>query len=247
MMAGELPVVLITGAAKRVGAQIARTLHRAGYDLALHYRRSRDDMDALRSELEPLRPDSTISIQGDLSDISALNDIVEKCTSRFERLDAIVNNASAFFPTPIANATAAQWDELFASNARAPFFLAQAAASTLKKSCGCIVNIVDIYFEQPLARHPIYSMAKAALAMMTKSLARELAPDIRVNGVAPGAILWPDNGQTYTNQDDLIARTPLKRTGSPEEIAKAVLFLIRDATFTTGQILKVDGGRSLVV
>ena len=246
-MANELPVVLITGAAKRVGAHIARLLHNAGYDLALHYRHSRDEMDALRSELEPLRPDSTIGIQGDLSNVSAVSDIVEKCTSRFGRLDAVINNASAFFPTPMDDARADQWDELFASNARAPFFLAQAAAPALKQASGCIVNIVDIYAEQPLMRHPIYSMAKAALAMMTKSLARELAPEIRVNGVAPGAILWPENGQTYTNQDELIARTPLKRTGSPEEIAKAVLFLIRDATFTTGQILKVDGGRSLVI
>jgi pteridine reductase len=246
-MASELPVVLITGAARRVGAHIARVLHSAGYDLALHYRHSRNEMDALRSELEPMRPDSTIAIQGDLFDISALSSIVEKCTSRFGRLDAIVNNASAFFPTPIRDATVDQWDELFASNARAPFFLAQAAAPALKKSSGCIVNLVDVYAEQPLANHPIYSMAKAALAMMTKSLARELAPEIRVNGVAPGAILWPENGQTYTNKDNLIARTPLQRTGTPEEIGKAVLFLIRDATFTTGQILKVDGGRSLVI
>ena len=246
-MASELPVVLITGAAKRIGAGIARTLHRAGYDLALHYRHSRNEMDALRSELEPLRPDSTFAIQGDLADVAALPGIVEKCTSRFGRLDAVVNNASAFFPTPVADATPEQWDELFASNARAPFFLAQAAASALKASSGCIVNIVDVYGENPLARHPIYSMAKAALAMMTKSLARELAPEIRVNGVAPGAILWPDDGQTSVNRDNLVARTPLQRTGSPEEIAKAVLFLIRDATFTTGQILKVDGGRSLTI
>jgi pteridine reductase len=246
-MASELPVILITGAAKRIGAQIARTLHQAGYDLALHYRHSRNEMDALRSELEPLRPDSTIAIQGDLVDVAALPGIVEKCTSRFGRLDAVVNNASAFFPTPIGDATPEQWDELFASNARAPFFLAQAAASVLKKSSGCIVNIVDIYAQQPLARYPIYSMAKAALEMMTKSLARELAPEIRVNGVAPGAILWPDAGQVSTNQDHLVAKTPLQRTGSPEEIAKAVLFLIRDATFTTGQILKVDGGRSLAI
>ncbi|HEX3896655.1 MAG TPA: pteridine reductase [Rudaea sp.] len=246
-MASELPVILITGAAKRIGAQIARTLHQAGYDLALHYRHSRNEMDALRSELEPLRPDSTIAIQGDLADVAALPGIVEKCTSRFGRLDAVVNNASAFFPTPIGDATPEQWDELFASNARAPFFLAQAAASVLKKSSGCIVNIVDIYAQQPLARYPIYSMAKAALEMMTKSLARELAPEIRVNGVAPGAILWPDAGQVSTNQDDLVAKTPLQRTGSSEEIAKAVLFLIRDATFTTGQILKVDGGRSLAI
>ncbi len=246
-MSTDRPVVLITGAAKRVGADIARTLHGAGYDLALHYRHSRAEMDGLAAELESARSGSTLAVPAELADTDALGGIVEKCTSRFGRLDALVNNASAFLPTPLGEATAQQWDELFASNARAPFFLAQAAAPALKAARGSIVNIVDIYAERPLARHPIYTMAKAALAAMTKSLARELAPDVRVNGVAPGAILWPDNGVTYTNQADLIERTPLKRTGTPEEIARAVLFLIRDATFTTGEILKVDGGRSLVI
>lgn len=246
-MSTDRPVVLITGAAKRVGAQIARTLHGAGYDVALHYRHSRAEMDALIAELDGARGNSTLTVQAELADVDALGGIVEKCTSRFARLDAVVNNASAFFPTPVGEATPKQWDELFASNARAPFFLAQAAAPALKASHGCIVNIVDIYAERALAKHPIYTMAKAALAAMTRSLARELAPDVRVNGVAPGAILWPDNGKTYTNQDELLARTPLARTGTPEEIAKAVLFLIRDATFTTGEILKIDGGRSLVL
>lgn len=246
-MSTERPVVLITGAAKRVGAQIARTLHGAGCDVALHYRHSRAEMDALVAELDASRRGSALTVQAELADIDALGGIVEKCTSRFGRLDAVVNNASAFFPTPVGEATAKQWDELFASNARAPFFLSQAAAPALKAARGCIVNIVDIYAERALAKHPIYTMAKAALAAMTRSLARELAPDVRVNGVAPGAILWPDNGQTYTNKDELLARTPLKRTGTPEEIAKAVLFLIRDATFTTGEILKIDGGRSLVL
>jgi pteridine reductase len=246
-MATQRPVVLITGAAKRVGAQIARTLHDAGYDVALHYRHSRAEMDTLVEALEAARRESTLIVAAELADLDALGGIVEKCTARFGRLDAIVNNASAFFPTPVGEANAKQWDELFASNARAPFFLAQAAASALKTSRGSIVNIVDIYAERALARHPIYTMAKAALVAMTRSLARELAPEVRVNAVAPGAILWPDNGATYANQDDLIARTPLKRTGTPEEIARAVLFLIRDATFTTGEILKVDGGRSLVV
>ena len=246
-MSTEHPVVLITGAAKRVGAQVARTLHCAGYDVALHYRHSRAEMDALIAELESARPGSTLTVQAELADIDLLGDIVEKCTSRFGRLDALVNNASAFFPTPVGEATAKHWDELFASNARAPFFLSQAAAPALMVARGCIVNIVDIYAERAMAKHPIYTMAKAALAAMTRSLARELAPEVRVNGVAPGAILWPDNGATYTNQDELLARTPLKRTGTPEEIAKAVLFLIRDATFTTGEILKIDGGRSLVL
>ena len=246
-MSTDRPVVLITGAAKRVGAQIARTLHGAGYDVALHYRHSRAEMEALIAELDAARPHGTFTVQAELADIDALGGIVEKCTSRFGRLDALVNNASAFFPTPIGEATAKHWDELFASNARAPFFLSQAAAPALKTAHGCIVNIVDIYAERALLKHPIYTMAKAALAAMTRSLARELAPDVRVNGVAPGAVLWPDNGATYTNQEELLARTPLGRTGTPEEIAKAALFLIRDATFTTGEIIKVDGGRSLVL
>jgi pteridine reductase len=246
-MTTDRPVVLVTGAAKRVGAQIARTLHEAGYDVALHYRHSRAEMDTLIAALESSRAESTLAISAELGDVDALRGIVEKCTARFGRLDAIVNNASAFFPTPIGEATEKQWDELFASNARAPFFLAQAAAPVLKAAHGSIVNIVDIYAERALLQHPIYTMAKAALVAMTRSLARELAPEVRVNAVAPGAILWPDNGTTYTNQDDVIARTPLKRTGTPEEIARAVLFLIRDATFTTGEILKIDGGRSLVV
>jgi pteridine reductase len=241
------PVVLITGAAKRVGATIARALHAAGYDLALHYRHSRAEMDALCADLESARAGSTCPIPADLGDLGNLPGIVEKCISRFGRLDALVNNASAFYPTPIGNVTAAQWNELFASNAQAPFFLSQAAASYLKTAHGSIVNIVDIYAERPLAGHAVYSMAKAALAMMTLALAHELAPDVRVNAVAPGAILWPDAGKDYADRDELVARTPLKRAGSPDEVAAAVLFLLCDAKFTTGQIIKVDGGRSLTI
>ena len=241
------PVILITGAAKRVGAQIARTLHAAGYDLALHYRHSRDAMDALCAELEATRRDSTSTVAGELADIERLPDIVEHCVARFGRLDALINNASAFFPTPIGSVTAQHWHELFASNAQAPFFLAQAAAVHLQRTHGCIVNMVDIYAERPLPRHPVYSMAKAALAMMTLSLAKELAPDVRVNGIAPGAVLWPESGKAYADQQELIERTPLRRAGTPQDVATAVLFLVRDAQFTTGQILRVDGGRSLVI
>jgi pteridine reductase len=240
-------VALITGAAKRVGAQIARTLHAAGYDLALHYRRSRSEMDALRAELEGARDGSTCAIAGELGDVERLPRIVAECIARFGRIDALINNASAFFPTPMGTVTAAQWDELFASNARAPFFLAQAAAPHLKSTQGCIVNMVDIYAERPLPQHPVYCMAKAALAMMTQSLARELGPEIRVNGIAPGAVLWPESGKAYTDQQELVARTPLQRAGSPEDVATAVLFLVRDAKFTTGQILRVDGGRALLI
>ena len=241
------PVALITGAAKRIGATIARALHAAGYDLALHYRHSRAEMDALCAQLESARAGSTCPIQADLSDLEHIPDIVGKCISRFGRLDALVNNASAFYPTPVSTVTTAQWNQLFASNAQAPFFLAQAAAAHLKNSCGSIVNIVDIYAERPLAGHAIYSMAKAALAMMTLALAQELGPEVRVNAVAPGAILWPDAGKDYADRAELVARTPLRRTGTPEDVAAAVLFLLRDAKFTTGQIIKVDGGRALAV
>ena len=241
------PVALITGAARRVGATIARTLHAAGYNLALHYRNSLSDVQALCAELEALRPGSALALQAELADSAALPDIVEKCISRFGRLDALVNNASSFFPTPMGSITPQQWDDLFTSNAKAPLFLAQAAAPALRAAHGAIVNIVDIYAQRPLARHPVYSMAKAALAMMTLSLARELAPEIRVNGVAPGAVLWPESGKAYADQSDLLARTPLRRTGTSDEVARAVLFLLRDATFTTGQIIAVDGGRSLAI
>jgi len=169
------------------------------------------------------------------------------CTTRFGRLDALVNNASAFFPTPVGSVTPQQWNDLFASNAQAPFFLTQAAAPHLRATHGAIVNMIDIYAQRPLARHPVYCMAKAALAMMTLALAKELAPDVRVNGIAPGAVLWPESGKAYADQSELIARTPLQRAGSPEDVAAAVLFLLRDATFTTGQIVNVDGGRALLI
>ena len=240
-------VALITGAAKRVGAQIARTLHGAGYDLALHYRHSRSEMDTLCADLNAARADSAHAIQADLVDVEKLPRIVEDCIRRFDRLDALVNNASAFYATPVGSVTPAQWDELFASNARAPFFLAQAAAPHLKSVQGAIVNIVDIYAERPLPGHPAYCIAKAALAMMTLALARELAPEVRVNGVAPGAVLWPESGKAYADQRELVARTPLQRAGAPEDVAGAVLFLLRDAKFTTGEILRVDGGRALAV
>jgi len=243
----QRPVVLITGAAKRVGARIAHGLHAAGYDLALHYRHSRTEMDALCADLNAVRSGSAHAIRADLADVEKLPRIVADCIARFGRLDALVNNASAFYATPIGSVTTAQWDELFASNVRAPFFLAQAAAPHLKSVQGSIVNIVDIYAERPLPGHPVYCMAKAALAMMTLALAKELGPEVRVNGIAPGAILWPESGKAYADQADLVARTPLRRSGTPEDVAAAVVFLLRDAKFTTGQILKVDGGRALAI
>lgn len=244
-MTDTRPVALVTGAAKRVGAEIARSLHAAGYDLALHCRHSRGALDELAAELDQHRPHGTLVLQADLSNTEMLPDLVDAALERFGRLDALINNASAFEPTPVGSATPAQWDELFASNARAPFFLAQAAAPALTDARGCIVNLVDIYAERPLARHPIYCMAKAALVMMTRSLALDLAPQVRVNAIAPGAILWPDSGKTSLEQQTLLARVPLARSGSPQDIAAAALWLLRDAPYVTGEVLRIDGGRSL--
>ncbi len=238
-------VVLVTGAARRVGARIARHLHAAGYDLALHCRHSRRELDALIGELDAQRPGSTLALQADLADLSSLPGLVAACLARFGRLDGLVNNASAFYPTPLGTIASAQWDDLFAANARAPLFLAQAAAAALTAARGAIVNLVDIYAEHPLPGHGVYCMSKAALAMATQVLAQELAPAVRVNGVAPGAVLWPEAGKDYADRQALIARTPLARSGTPEDVAGAVLWLLRDAPFVTGQIIRVDGGRSL--
>ncbi|MBU6200324.1 MAG: pteridine reductase [Xanthomonadaceae bacterium] len=247
MKSEQRPVALITGAAKRVGAQIARSLHAAGYDLALHYRHSRSEMDALCAELNTARSGSAHAIRADLADVETLPRIVADCIARFGRLDALVNNASTFYATPVGSVTPAQWDELFASNARAPFFLAQAAAPHLKSVQGAIVNIVDIYAERPLPGHPVYCMAKAALAMMTLALARELGPEVRVNAVAPGNVLWSTNFIKAETAAMVEQRTTLKRQGSPEDIAVAVLFLLKDANYCSGAILPIDGGRRIYI
>ncbi|TDR38208.1 pteridine reductase [Tahibacter aquaticus] len=239
------PVALITGAARRVGAAIARHLHTANYDLALHCRHSRRELDTLTEELELARPGSTLALQADLAEVEMLPDLIDAALERFGRLDALVNNASAFEATPVGAATTAQWDALFASNARAPFFLSQAAAPALATSRGGIVNLVDIYAERPLARHPIYCMAKASLLMMTRALALDLAPHVRVNAIAPGAILWPENGKTTTEQQALLAKVPLGRAGTPNDVAAAVLWLLRDAPYVSGEVIRIDGGRSL--
>lgn len=238
-------VVLITGAARRVGAATARELHAAGARVAVHCRQSRDEADALCIELNRNRAGSAAVLQADLNDVGQCVRLVAESCALWGRLDVLVNNASTFFPTPIGAVNAQQWDDLFASNVRAPFFLAQAAAPHLKSARGCIVNIADIHAERPLKNYPVYSAAKAGLVMLTRSLACELAPEVRVNALAPGAILWPESGLDAATQSKIIDRTFLKRQGTPEEIAKAVLFLIRDATYTTGQVLNVDGGRSL--
>lgn len=239
------PVALVTGAAKRVGAAIARHLHAHGFDLVIHHRASPADAAALCAELESNRAGSALVVQANLGDTAALPGLVDAAVHRFGRLDALVNNASAFHPTPIGQATEADWDALFDSNAKGPFFLAQAAAPHLRAAHGAIVNLVDVYGERPLAAHTIYSMAKAANAMLVKSLAVELGPEVRVNGVSPGAILWPDSGKSEEAKRAMLAKTALKRVGSPEDIAEAVRWLLQDARYTTGQILAVDGGRLL--
>ena len=245
MPANPRPVAFVTGAARRIGATIARTLHAGGYDLALHCRNSCDELDALAAELERVRPESTVTLQADLADADCLPELVDAALARFGRLDALVNNASAFHPTPIGTITPSQWDDLFAANARAPLFLAQAAAPHLAARGGAIVNLVDIHAVRPLREHSVYCMAKAALAMATRALALELAPDVRVNGVAPGAVLWPEAGKDEAERAHLVARTPLARIGTPADVAGAVLWLLRDAPYVTGEILRVDGGRAI--
>jgi len=238
-------VALVTGAAQRIGAAIARMLHAAGMDIVLHYRHSGDAAAALKTELEAARADSVRLARADLLTPQAPAALVDAVRGFHNRLDVLVNNASSFYPTPLADATAEQWEELMGTNLRAPFFLAQATAPLLKASEGCIVNLVDIHAERPYADHPIYSIAKAGNAMMVRTLARELGPRVRVNGVAPGAILWPEEGLSGAAKQTILDRTALKRAGAPEDIARTVLFLVRDAPYITGQIIAVDGGRTL--
>jgi pteridine reductase len=247
--ANSAAVALVTGAARRIGAAIARRLHADGYDLALHYRDSADAMGALAAELEAARTGSVLVLQADLAEFDRLPELVASTVGRYGRLDALVNNASAFFPTPFGATTPQQWDALFAVNARAPYFLAQAAAPHLRAARGAIVNLADIHGERPLRDHAVYGMGKAALIHMTRALALELAPQVRVNAVAPGAILWPEpesgDGKDAAAQAALLARTPLGRIGTTAEIAEAVRWLLRDAGYTSGQLIRVDGGRML--
>lgn len=246
-MSDARPVALVTGAAKRVGAVIARQLHADGYDVVLHYRSSGADMQALVDALEAQRAGSTLAVQADLAAFDRLPELVAQAVGRFGRLDALVNNASAYYATPIGTVTLSQWDELFASNARAPFFLSQAAAPHLKASGGAIVNLADIYAQRPLKHHTVYCMAKAALVMMTQSLARELGPEIRVNAVAPGNVLWSENPVKAETLDLVRERTALQRQGSPEDIADAVRWLLTGNRYITGQVIAIDGGRSVFI
>ena len=239
---------LISGGARRVGAEIARTLHAHGMHLVIHYRASKDDAHALQTELEQRRPMSVALVQGDLLDVARLPGVVEAAAAAFGRLDVLVNNASSFYPTPVGSATEHQWEDLIGTNLKAPFFLSQASWPHLKKTQGCIVNIADIHADRPIKRYPIYSAAKAGLVMLTKSLARELAPEVRVNAIAPGTIMWPEGEAEVSEaqKQELLARIPLKRSGDPADIARTALFLIRDATYVTGQVIAVCGGRTVV-
>ncbi|MEA3273919.1 MAG: pteridine reductase [Pseudomonadota bacterium] len=238
-------VALITGAAHRIGAQIARCLHDEGADLVLHYRHASAAAQALKAKLEVSRSDSVLLLQADLHDCSTFPALMEEIHAFRGRLDVLVNNASSFFPTPLDEATERQWEDLIGSNLKGPFFLARQAAPLLRTASGCVINLVDIHAERPLKDHPIYSIAKAGNAMMVKALARELGPEVRVNGIAPGAILWPEQGMSDDARSEILSRTALKRPGSPADIARTLLFLVRDADYITGQIIAVDGGRTL--
>jgi len=238
-------VALITGAARRIGAETAYLLHANGINLILHYRTSRESAQALQNKLNAIRKDSVILIQANLLDTHKLSAVVKEATSAWGKLDILINNASSFYATPIGSVTDNQWEDLIGTNLKAPFFLSQAAAPHLRMTHGCIVNIADIHADRPLKHYPIYSVAKAGLVMLTKSLACELGPEVRVNAIAPGAIIWPENTMDDITKQRILSRTYLKRQGNPENIANAVLFLVRDALYTTGNILNVDGGRSL--
>ena len=238
-------IILVTGAARRIGAAIVTCLHENGARVAIHYRGSADDAEKLASELNAIRENSAAAFQADLLDTAGLPSLIDAVLQWGGSLDGLVNNASCFYPTPVGNITEEHWDELVGSNLKAPMFLSQAAAGHLRSSGGAIVNIVDIHADRPLRDHAVYGSAKAGLAMLTRSLAKDLAPEIRVNGVSPGAILWPENGMTEAVQKKILAQIPLQRAGNPEDIATCVLYLLQDATYVTGQIIPVDGGRSI--
>ena len=239
-------VAVITGGAKRIGAEIAKTLHSSEFNILLHYRRSADEAKKLCSELNAFRSNSCSLVQGELNDAKSYTQIIDKAVEEFGQIDALINNASSFYPTPIESITEEQWQELMASNLKAPLFLSQKAIPELRKTQGSIINIIDIYAERPLADHPIYCAAKAGLQMLTKSLARDLSGDIRVNGVAPGAILWPENDAGIDSAAEILKRIPLNTLGEPSDIAKTVRFLLFDAPYINGQIISVDGGRSIM-
>ena len=238
-------VALITGAARRVGAEIARTLHAAGANILIHYRTSAAAAIALADELNIVRAHSAAIFAAQLLEPEAPDKLLAATLLEFGRLDILINNASSFYPTPVGQITVSQWDDLMGSNLKAPLFLSQAAAPSLRAQRGLIINMIDIHGFRPLRAHPVYSAAKAGLAMLTRSLARELGPEIRVNGIAPGPVLWPESAMDEDLKREIVDKTALKRHGTPQDIARTALFLAKDAPYVTGQIISVDGGRSI--
>lgn len=245
-MTQTTPVALITGGARRIGASIARQLHSEGYNLVIHYRNSKDDAQSVADTLNNLRNKSVTLVSANLNEKTDIESLAEQALAAYGRLDVLINNASSFYPTPVSEASEEQWDDLFGSNAKAPFFLSQALSKALKDTRGKIVNIADIHAEKPLKEHTLYCMAKAANVMLTLSLAKELAPDIRVNSIAPGAIIWPEQDAELSQESQaaIIDKIPLARAGKPENIANTVSYLLNN-DYLTGQVISVDGGRSI--
>jgi pteridine reductase len=237
--------VLVTGAARRIGSAIAQAMHAAGANVVIHHRGSASAAAALARDLNQRRTGSALTLHADLADLASIPAVVEQTVAHFGRLDVLVNNASSFYPTPVGEITPRQWDDLIGSNLRAPLFLSQAAAPELKRNQGLILNLIDIHALRPLRRHTVYSVAKAGLATLTRSLARELAPEVRVNGIAPGPVLWPEADLEPELKQEIMERTALKRMGTPDDVARAAVFFAQDAPYVTGQILAVDGGRSV--
>ena len=236
---------LVTGGSKRIGAKIVETLHNNGFNVAIHYNSSSDAADQLCAKLNANKQDSSIAIGADLIDQNSLDNLIPSLIETTQRLDVLVNNASTFYPTPIEKITLEDWENLFGTNLKAPLFLAKYAAKHLKQSEGIIINIIDIHAKKPLKEHPIYGSAKSGLAMLTRSLASDLAPDVRVNGISPGLILWPENNPSEQVKNNIVQQIPLKKIGASEDIANCVMFLVEDAPYITGEIIAVDGGRSM--
>ena len=235
---------LVTGSARRIGAEIVRTLHAEGARVAIHYRSSAADAKALADDLNAVRNDSAAAFAADLLDTAALPELANAVHDWSGRLDILVNNASTFYPTPLGTISEDQWNDLIGSNLKAPLFLSQACLPALREARGVIINLVDIHARNPLRDHHVYSPAKAALGMLTRALAKDLGPEVRVNGVSPGAILWPSEGMTDEVKGKILKQVPLGRPGGPKDIAGCVLYLVRDGSYVNGQIIAVDGGRS---
>jgi len=253
MPATTTKVALVTGAAKRIGAEIARQLHKEHFNVVIHYHQSEKAAKELANELNEERENSALCIAADLNNLAQIHHLAEQAQLQWQRIDLLVNNASSFYPTAIGETSDEDWNQLINSNLKAPFFLAQALAKKLSEHHGCIINIADIYADKPLKKHSVYSIAKAGNVMLTKTLAQELAPLVRVNGIAPGAILWPDDNHkkqedrlSDDNKEKMLAKIPLQQRGQAQDIARTILFLTQ-SPYITGQILTVDGGRSITI